>query len=153
MCRYNLRVVALLHNNLSFLCILLQFFFFKEDILYLFCIFDFDFFSSTSRHSWPNSKVSRSSENCDLCPLSSLYFLHSLKMVCVTSSSPIPSSAHASALHCTHNPFCPNMHKINIARTLADEMLLTVCASHSSAGPSNAEIVPSFSRSLAVNPT
>ncbi len=55
-------------------------------------------------HNLLNSEVYTSSENCDLHPLSSLYFLHSLKTVCV-DYSPHLSLMRASALRCTHNPF------------------------------------------------
>ncbi len=53
-----------------------------------------------ARHNWQNSKVCRFSENCDSGPLSSVYFLHSLKTVYVGSSSPFSSRmpSHSAAL-------------------------------------------------------
>ncbi len=55
-----------------------------------------------ARYNWLNSKVCRSSENRDSCPLSSSYCLLLSKTVCVGYSSLFPSCA--SAISCTHNP-------------------------------------------------
>ncbi len=54
----------------------------KEDILIVrSLILILDSYRATW-HDWPNSKVCRSLENCESLPLSSFYFLHSVKMVC-----------------------------------------------------------------------
>ncbi len=83
--------------------------------------------------------------HCVQSPLSSFYFLHSLKMVCVSYSSHFPSSIYTPAFYCTHNPLLTqNNHSLD-----TDKMLLTARASHSSTRQNN---VWSFSSSLAVNP-
>ncbi len=69
----------------------------------------------------------------------SLCFLHSLKMVCVSYSTPLPSCATLPSAVLTTTLLTQN----------TDKMLLTTFASHSSTGESN---VLSFSSSLAVNP-
>ncbi len=67
-------------------------------------------------HNWQNSKVCRSSWICASHSLSSLYFLHSLKTVCVALHlSPFSSSTHPRTL--LHSQPL-SWQKINTARKL-----------------------------------
>ncbi len=95
---------------------LLLFLFFKEDILISGSSYFILDSSKAARHNWPNSNISRSSENSDLRPLSFLYFLHSLRTVCISILLPL-FLLHA----CLLTPLYTQplyWHKRNTAKTL-----------------------------------
>ncbi len=97
-----------------------------------------------AKHNWLNKRVCRSSENCDSHPLSSLYFLHSLKMVHVSSS---PTFTH-TCLHTQLYSRPLHWHKINTARTLI-KCYLQLAFLTPEHDKSNVRF---FSSNLAVNP-
>ncbi len=78
-----------------------------------------------ARHNWPNSKVCRSSENCDSSPLSSLYFLHSLKTVCGGYSSPCPSGTPPHSAGLTTPLLTQNKHR-TLIKCYLQLMVLTL---------------------------